>query len=295
MIGKTVKGRGFRGVLNYIFSKPNATILGGNMAGNNPPSLAKEFRAITRFNARVKKPVAHISLSPSIEDDVSDQTALTLISQYMDKIGFTDCQWVALKHIDTEFEGKPRPHYHIVANRVRQTDDHRVVTAWRDWRRSETAIRELEQEFNLTEITASWEYEKRNIPNGEWQRIKREQSLKMPVKIRMQELIDACAKGNPTMSEFLERLKQVGINGKIHVQSTGRIQGLTYSLDQETYSGTKLGKAYTFNGVQKYKGVLYESDRDNLNDSVQPTPTPPVMTQNITAYGKPKKRSELEL
>lgn len=111
----------------------------------------------------------------------------------------------------------------------------------------------------------------------------------------MQELIDACAKGNPTMSEFLERLKEVGINGKIHVQSTGRIQGLTYELGGETYSGTKLGKAYTFNGVQKYKGVSYNRDRDNLNDQPQPTPTPPVMTQNITAYGKPKKRSELEL
>jgi hypothetical protein len=296
MIGKTVKGNGFHGVLRYIFSKPNATILGGNMAGNNPRSLAKEFRAITQFNARVKKPVAHISLSPSTEDDVSDQTALTLISQYMDKIGFTDCQWVAIKHIDTEFEGKPRPHYHIVANRVRQTDDHRVVTAWRDWRRSETAIRELEQEFNLTEVTASWEYEKRNIPNGEWQLFKREQSEKMPVKIRMQELIDACADGNPTMSEFLERLKEVGINGKIHVQSTGRIQGLTYELDQETYSGTKLGKAYTFNGVQKYKGVSYNRDRDHpyLKDNQPPRPTPDQTAQSPSPSRTRKAQIELE-
>lgn len=112
----------------------------------------------------------------------------------------------------------------------------------------------------------------------------------------MQELIDACAKGNPTMSEFLERLKQVGINGKIHVQSTGRIQGLTYSLDQETYSGTKLGKAYTFNGVQKYKGVLYESDRDHpyLKDNQPQKPISHQTAQSPSPSRTRKTQTELE-
>ncbi|MBE9128705.1 MULTISPECIES: relaxase/mobilization nuclease domain-containing protein [unclassified Coleofasciculus] len=278
MIGKTVKGNGFSGVLAYVFEKPDAQYLGGNMAGKTPGLLAREFRAITQFNAKVKQPVAHISLSPSTEDDVSDQKALELINQYLDKIGFGDCQWVAVKHIDTEFEDKPRPHYHIVANRVRQTD-HRVVSAWRDWRRSEIAIRELEQEFNLTEVTASWDYEKRNLTNGQWQKLQREQSKEVPVQIRLLKLIDHCAEGNPTMPEFIKRLKESDVKAKVHFQSTGRVQGLTYELEGTVLSGTKLGKAYTFNGVQKFKGVLYESGHDNPFLKEEQPPQTPQNTQ----------------
>jgi hypothetical protein len=32
MIGKTVKGNGFGGVLRYVFEKPEAQYIGGNMA-----------------------------------------------------------------------------------------------------------------------------------------------------------------------------------------------------------------------------------------------------------------------
>lgn len=295
MIGKTVKGRGFGGVLAYVFDKPDAKLIGGNMRSSNPQSLAREFRSITKFNHRVQKPVAHIALSPTTNDEVSDQKAFELIDEYMRLIGFGDCQWIAVKHTDTEFEGKPRPHYHIVANRVRQTD-HKVVTAWRDWRRSEVAIRELEQRFQITEIPASWDYERRNLPNGEWQRIRREQSKEMPVKIRLQELIDACTDKNPTMSEFLKRLKEVGVNGKIHFQSTGRVQGLTYELDGETYSGTKLGKAYTFNGIQKFKGVRYESEPDNeVNNQAQLPQQLKPATQSPSRSRARKKDTELEL
>lgn len=297
MIGKTVKGNGFAGVLAYVFEKPNATILGSNMGAASPQALAREFRSITRFNSRVKKPVAHISLSPTTQDEVSDQKALELIQQYLKRIGFDECQWIAIKHMDAFFEGKPRPHYHIVANRVRQSDK-RVVTAWRDWRRSEAAIRELEQEFQLSEVAASWDYDKRQIGNGEWQKLKREQSEEVPLKIRLQQLIDHCAEGHPTMLEFIERLKKSEVKAKVHFQSTGRVQGLTYEMQGTVFSGTKLGKAYTFNGVQKWKGVSYESERDNpvLKDD-EPLKTKP-QQQATRNQLKPTKRSrsrELEL
>jgi hypothetical protein len=86
----------------------------------------------------------------------------------------------------------------------------------------------------------------------------------------------------------------------VHFQSTGRVQGLTYSMDGITFSGTKLGKAYTFPGLQKYRGVSYEAERDNkllyVEQEAEMAPKPPTITPNLHAYGKPKKRSNgLEL
>jgi hypothetical protein len=94
MIGKTVKGNGFRGVLNYVMQKPGAECIGGNMCATTAIGLALEFRAIASHNQRVKKPVAHISLSPSPLEELSDSLALDFARAYMDKIGFRNCQWV---------------------------------------------------------------------------------------------------------------------------------------------------------------------------------------------------------
>jgi hypothetical protein len=87
MIGKTVKGNGFGGVLRYVFEKPEAQYIGGNMVSSTPKALACEFRAIANHNSRVQRPVAHISLSPSPEEELSDAQALDFAIAYMDKIG----------------------------------------------------------------------------------------------------------------------------------------------------------------------------------------------------------------
>jgi hypothetical protein len=300
MIGKTVKGDGFGGVLRYVFSKPEAKRVGGNMVGQTPRALAREFRAIANHNRRVKRPVAHISLSPSPLDELSDSKTLDFAIAYMDKIGFSNCQWVIVKHSDTETnEGKPRPHFHIVANRVQPTD-YRVISDWRDYRRSEVAIRELELEFGLIQVQPSWEFDRIAPSTGQKQKAKREGATDEQVKVQLQYAIDIAASGNPTMPELIQKLKNKGVKAQVHFQSTGRVQGLTYSMDGITFSGTKLGKAYTFGGLQKYRGVTYELDRDAFLLKVEQealiAPNPPSVTRNLQAYGKPKKRSSgLEL
>jgi hypothetical protein len=300
MIGKTVKGNGFRGVLNYVMEKLGAECIGGNMSATTPKGLAQEFRAIASHNQRVKRPVAHISLSPSPSEELSDSLALDFVHAYMDKIGLRNCQWILVRHTDTETEdGLPRPHFHIVANRVQQTD-YKVVTAWRDYRRSEVAIRELEEEFGLIQVQPSWEFDRIAPSTGLQQKAKREQTTDESVKAKLQKAIDAATDDNPTMPELLRKLKGQGVIAKVHFQSTGRVQGLTYSMDGITFSGTKLGKAYTFPGLMKYRGVGYEAERDNkllkVEEETKIVPKPPTVTPNLQAYGKPKKRSNgLEL
>lgn len=299
MIGKTVKGNGFSGVLRYVFEKPEARYVGGNMASTTPKTLAREFRAIANHNQRVEKPVAHISLSPSPNEELSDLRALEFAQRYMQKIGFEECQWVLVAHYDTTTpEGQLRPHFHIIANRVRNTD-HKVVSSWRDWRRSEKAIRDLEQEFGLVEVQPSWEFERKAPTTGQSRRVNREQTQGQEsqpvVKTQLQNAIDELASEHPTMPELVKKLKQREVEVKVAYYSTGRVQGITYGMDGITFSGTQLGKAYTFPGLQKYRGVEYQPSRD---DPLLCEPKPqavetktPEATQNIQKHGLPQKRS----
>ena len=273
MIGKTTKGKGFGGVLRYVFQKPSAKYIGGNMTGETPNELAREFRAIASQNKKVKIPVAHISFSPSPQEHLDDIQALEFTIAYMDKIGFSECQWVIARHNDTKTpEGKERPHFHIIANRVRITDG-KVVTAWRDWRRSELALRALEQEFNLVQVQPSWEHDKSAASRGQTQRVnkqflefellKRDKPPNLPIKVQLQNTIDQAAIDHPRLPQLIERLQDAGVEVKVGYTRTGKVKGISYKQDEITFSGTQLGKAYTFPGLAKYKGVSYDSIRDD--------------------------------
>lgn len=273
MIGKTTKGKGFNGVLRYVFQKPGANYIGGNMAGRTPNSLAREFRAITQRCKKVKIPVAHISFSPSPEEHLDDIQALEFAIAYMEKIGFGECQWVLVSHNDTKTpEGRERPHFHIIANRVRITDG-KVVTAWRDWRRSELALRALEQEFDLVQVQPSWEHDKSAASRGQTQRVnrewkefslgKRDKLPNLPIKVQLQNTIDQAAVDHPRLPQLIERLQDAGVEVKVGYTRTGKVKGISYKRDEVTFSGTQLGRAYTFPGLIKHRGVSYDSLRDD--------------------------------
>lgn len=273
MIGKTTKGSGFGGLLRYVFEKEKARYIGGNMAGTTPEELTSEFRAIAKRNSKVQIPVAHISFSPSPSEHLDDLQALEFAQAYMDKIGFGENQWVLAGHNDTKTSnGQERPHFHIIANRVRMTDA-KVVTAWRDWRRSEVALRELEEEFNLVKVQPSWEIDKGAPSTGQQRRYKREKEKyealerdlppEYPVKVQLQKIIDRATASCPTIPTLIEQLQDAGVEVKIGFTRTGKVKGISYQLNKVAFSGTHLGKAYTFPGLQKHRGVDYDSTRDD--------------------------------
>ena len=70
MKAKVSRGGGFRGALNYVFDvgkeathTKNAERVGGNMAGNDPRELSREFSAVRQLRPEIGKPVWHCSLS----------------------------------------------------------------------------------------------------------------------------------------------------------------------------------------------------------------------------------------
>ena len=63
MIGKTTKGKGFKGVLAYTLAAEKGVLLDTNMDGATPAELAAEFRAMSEARPGISKPVVHVSLS----------------------------------------------------------------------------------------------------------------------------------------------------------------------------------------------------------------------------------------
>lgn len=76
-------------------------------------------------------------------------------------------------------------------------------------------------------------------------------------------VIDQAAAHKPTMSEFIERLEKRGVAAIPSVQSSGRLNGMSYRFQGKTVKGSSVGREYTAQGLQKRKGVQYDAGRDD--------------------------------
>ncbi|MEA5606305.1 DUF3991 domain-containing protein, partial [Nostoc sp. UHCC 0252] len=76
-------------------------------------------------------------------------------------------------------------------------------------------------------------------------------------------LIDRATVDKPTMPQLIERLQLLGIEVRHGLTRNGKSKGISYSWSDQKFSGTSLGPAYTFPGLQKHRGIDYQPERDD--------------------------------
>ncbi len=165
----------------------------------------------------------------------------------------TQNQYIVVLHNDTEFEGKSKPHAHIIVNRV--SIDGQCADSWLDFHRAEEVIRHLERKYELTPVASSWSSLRAADTTGQIHRLKREANLGdkplESIKRRLQTLCDQAAADQPTMSQYKKRLKDAGVETRIRETRTGKIQGISYELEGVAFPGHKLGRNYSWSGLLK--------------------------------------------
>jgi hypothetical protein len=284
MIAKQRKGRGFRGLLEYVENKEEASRIGGNMSGQNPRELAAEFKFSRQLNPNVERAVYHVSLSLAPGEYLSDEQWNEISDRYLRKMNFHNNQYVVYRHGDREND-----HIHIVASRISLDDGRCVHDGW-DYKRSEAIVRQLERDYNLQSVRGSHEKLERTATTGQHRRIEREKveydlglrdnPPELPVKVQLQEIIDGLCpvcdhrvtalkehgstNDQLTMPMFIERLQGKGVEVRHGFTRNGKSKGISYRFSGQAFSGSHLGAAYTFPGLQKHKGVSYQPLRDDM-------------------------------
>jgi len=224
-------------------------VLDGSVGGRTTSEMAQEFELVHQQNPRVTVPVFHASLSVPQHEQLSERDWRAIAQDYLTQMGFDNNQFVLVRHGDTEHD-----HVHAVANRVKV--DGSYVPQRRDYLKSQEAIRGLEQAYGLEVTPSSWE-RKRHAPSQN-ERYQLERTGEPSVRQQLQAAIDAASQDRPPMAELVERLKADGIEAHVQFTRTGKVRGITYEAQGWTFSGTKLGRAYTFPGLQQQRGVQYE-------------------------------------
>ena len=266
------RGKGFRGCLDYVFlrdekarraGKKPGILIGGNMSGHDPRTLAAEF-GITRkvlTKRKIEKPVWHQTLRLPAGEKLPTEKWIEIADEYMSLMGFTGLHMRSYVLHDDE-DGQ---HIHIVASRVGLDGD--VFKGQNDNYRSTNIVRGLEKKHGLR-VTSEEKRDKAQPSKNELEKALR--TGKQPPKMVIQDTIDqimAC--GSLVTSDFIFLLGEYEITAKANIASTGKLSGFSFSLASHTdkygqpifFKGSTLGKAFTAAGLES-RGLQYNPIRD---------------------------------
>ena len=242
MIAKQVQGSDFRKVLDYVHNKSGARLIGGNTIAKEPDSLAAEFRVSSNLRRKVSKCVYHASLSVSPAEKLSDRRWVEIASSYLKGMKFDENQYAVYRHTDTKHD-----HIHIIASRIRIIDGSAVSDSWQH-RRAEVLVRQLEQQFGLSQTRCSWEKRKRSPKTGEIRRQRRTGEVNKRSQLQLE--IAQSLKNTPSLEEFMSRLEAKGISVRLRKSKEGKIEGISFGLDGVAFQGRQLGKDYSWTSLE---------------------------------------------
>ena len=264
-MNRVKRGRGFRGVLNYIFGRDAehktspGVLLGGNMSGHDPQSLAQEFGVTRQLRPDIAKPVWHNSLRLPAAESLSHDEWIKIADAYMEKMGFGPLHpRCYVLHDDKEGQ-----HIHIAASRIAL--DGSLYLGKNENLASTRIIQQLEIEHGLT-ITKGPEYENGKIKMPKVKNPSKselEMGLRLEVKpprLVLQGWLDAAIQKPKTVIQFVQFLEGKGVYVTPNLAETGRLNGFAFALDDVKFKGSSLGDGYKWARLSEV--VSYDQNRD---------------------------------
>lgn len=255
MIGKQIKGAGFRGVLQYMEAKVKEGVgqfLDSNMLSKTAKDLSKEFGIIRSQKPDLKKAVYHCSLAIGKEEKLSDKQFIQLGREYLEKMGFGNSQYVMYRHSDRD-----HPHVHLIANRIDM--EGKVVSDRWDYRRSENAIRELEKKYGLSPVLDSKNSQETSLSKGQVELYRRTGAI--PVKKQIQMALRDTMQKAGSINEFEKKLAENGVSIQYHRNKQEKVFGVSFMLENQVFKGSGLGKGYSWTKIDNQLKSNYERNR----------------------------------
>ncbi len=251
MIGRQTTGKGFGGCDRYLREKKNSREIGRSLLkSTNKKGVNREIGAIRRLKPNLEKAIFHASLSLSPGQKLNDVTWSKIGHEYMQKMGFTDNQYLIYRHSDTD-----KDHIHIVANRIKL--DGSVTSDSFYKKKSMNVIRGIELKYGLEVVKSD---HNKTITPKEYKDA--EKTGIISLRVELQGTLKTLTADKPNISELIKRLQTEGVYMKFKTQKNENVSGLTYVTDKGIIKASDIGKAYTFSGLQNRKGVNYDKNRD---------------------------------
>ena len=250
MIAKIVKGSNFKGVVNYILDKGKEAkiFVCDGLFAENKETITGSFEAQARMNPKVTKPVGHIALAFSKEDEhyLTDRAMAGIALEYLKKMGITDTQILIVRHFDKE-----HPHVHIAFNRI--ANDGRTISDRNERIRSTRICKELTRKYNLYFANGKEEVKRH--------RLKEPDKTKYELYSILKSEVARC--GN--WSILIANLKEQGVEVRFKYKGgSDEVQGVVFSKNGYPFSGSKIDRRFSYSKIDAALNANRHEERQRI-------------------------------
>lgn len=253
MIAKIVKGSGFREVTGYIIdSKKNAKIIAHvGLFIEDVDTITKAFEAQAGMNPKVSRPVGHIALGFSKEDEsrLTSRIMAEIALEYMERMGIRNTQFFIARHFDKE-----HPHIHIAYNRI--DNDGRTISDKNERLRSARICKELTLKYGL------------HMAKGK-DHVKTER-LREPdkTKYELYSLLKTEVRKAGNWKELIAGLSEKGVDVRFKYKGkSGEVQGVVFIMNGYSFSGSKIDRRFSYSKIDAALGYNRHNERQGIISS----------------------------
>lgn len=260
MMAKIVKGSDFKGAVDYIIDKKKDTqiVASEGLFMENLETIAMSFNAQSRMNDKVTKPVGHIALSFSKEDELrlTNRIMAGIALEYMERMGIKNTQFFIAQHFDKE-----HPHVHIAFNRIDNNGN--TISDRHERLRSTRICKELTLKYGL-HMAGGKDNVKRN-------RLKEPDRTKYALYDIIKMEVGRCGNWNV----LIANLKRQGVEVHFkHKGQTSEVQGVVFSMNGYHFNGSKVDRRFSYSKIDAALQRNRYGERMNLIPKVCTTDTP---------------------
>lgn len=264
---KTGRGSSFRGISDYVFGAGKTPeIVGGNMTGTDPRSLAAEFRVFREMRPECKRPVWHCALACPPGERPTPEQWRKIAAAMVKKMGLEGHAFIVVRHSDTDID-----HCHLIVSRIGPNGQ--LWHGANDVHRAIKATQQIEREFGLTltpgfvddddtapEQRAKHDVGTKGVTRGEIEKAQR--TGEAPARMKLQDLISAAVDyGRVSVLAFIDQLEAAGVTVLPNVARTGKLNGFSFEIDGVPFKGSQLGKSFALKALIE-RGMDYEQGAD---------------------------------
>lgn len=265
MIAKIVKGSSFSGVVNYILDKEkDAKILVcDGLFSENKDTIVMSFEAQSGMNPRVTKPVGHIALAFSREDEhrLTDQTMAGIALEYLERMGIKDTQVLVVRHFDKE-----HPHVHIAFNRI--ANDGRTISDRNERIRSTRICKELTRKYGL--------YVSEGKEKVKLHRLKEPDKTKYELYFLLKSEI--LRYGN--WRQLAVNLEKQGVEMQFKYKGkSDEVQGVVFSKNGYSFSGSKIDRRFSYSKIDAALSANRQEERQRIMTGNQISEQPTLQSE----------------
>ena len=253
MIAKIMNRIDFGGLVNYAHNDKSQTKRANLLAYEgvcvtDNKSIADSFYVQAAMRPNRKKPVKHIALSFSPRDterfpdnEEGDALMAEIAKEWLKRMGIVNTQYIIARHHDTI-----HPHFHIVYNIV--DNDGNVISDRNERYRSVRICRALTEEYDLY-------IARKNSKEQNLDRLRPQQKKKTQLKTAVLDARQASCSWQDFMAELSSR--HIGMQATSD-KSTGKIVGLSFSLDDVHVAGSHLDSSLSYSNLCVFFGQALE-------------------------------------